>query len=637
MVKILTEIKKELPKDKIKSIVFEAANIVVYTNDRNYLFSGRLDIKNLVWKFKKRIELRIDKTLLICEEESKKIITKLLPNIKISDFKFDTARSKLILEVDNVGEAIGVKGENLKKIQKEIFWSVLIKRSPSIKSKTVTAMRAVEFLETEYRRKFLDKVGNKIYGGWEEGKIKHWARVSMLGSGNQIGRSAIYLQTPVSRILFDFGIDPTHSPNNANFFPMFDSPDFEFTDIDAIVLSHAHMDHCGALPYLYKLGYRGPIYCTEPTRDLMVLSQLDFIKIMNSQKDTQQLYSVNDVKEMVKHIITLDYKEVTDITGDIRLTFYNSGHILGGAFCHTNIGNGMHNFLYTGDFNYNYNQRLLNRANTEFPRIESMLMENTSTGKDEYAESRDVMEEEFLKILIDSYVNKGKVLVPVFGVGRAQEMMLTIENFIREGRLPEDFKVYIDGVVYEVCGIHTAYPQYLNNKLRNRILKGDNPFMCENFKGVENQERRQQIYESQEHCVVIATSGMLNGGTSLEYFKQFAPYENNGIVFVGYQANGTLGRRVKNGEKEILLSNSGNENDKIKVNMQVYHMKGAFSAHSDLGLSKKFLADLSVKPKKMLLNHGDITKLNYFSTVVKSMIKNCKVYLPENLETVRLI
>jgi len=270
MVKILTEIKKELPKDKIKSIVFEAANIVVYTNDRNYLFSGRLDIKNLVWKFKKRIELRIDKTLLICEEESKKIITKLLPNIKISDFKFDTARSKLILEVDNVGEAIGVKGENLKKIQKEIFWSVLIKRSPSIKSKTVTAMRAVEFLETEYRRKFLDKVGNKIYGGWEEGKIKHWARVSMLGSGNQIGRSAIYLQTPVSRILFDFGIDPTHSPNNANFFPMFDSPDFEFTDIDAIVLSHAHMDHCGELPYLYKLGYRGPIYCTEPTRDLMV-------------------------------------------------------------------------------------------------------------------------------------------------------------------------------------------------------------------------------------------------------------------------------------------------------------------------------------------------------------------------------
>lgn len=636
MVKILDEILKELPSDKISSVEFEAANIVIYTTSRDFLFSGREVIKTIVSKFKKRIELRADNTLLMKIEDTKKEVEKILVDVTIAEFKFDTARSVLVLEVDNVGAAVGRDGSNLKEIQKRTMWTVVVKRIPPLRSKTVDAMRAVEYQESEYRRKFLNKVGKRIYGGWTKGKIKGWARVTMLGAGNQVGRSAIYLQTTESRILFDCGIDPSVPFGDPAEFPYLDAPDFKLEDVDAIVLSHAHMDHCGLLPYLYRIGYKGPIYCTEPTRDIMALSQLDFIKIMNSTVNQSPLYKAEDIKEMLKHVITLDFGEVTDITPDVRLTFYNSGHILGSAFCHVNIGNGMHNFMYTGDFNYSFKQRLLDRAVTEFPRLESLMMENTSTGPKDYALPREEAEEEFLKILTDAYVRKSKVLIPVFGVGRSQEMLLTIENFIREGRLPEDLKVYIDGMVWEVTAIHTAYPEYLNRNLRGRILKGDNPFNIPNFVEVGSVKEREAIYNSDECAIVLATSGMLNGGTSVEYFKNFAKDEKNAIVFVGYQAQGTLGRRVKDGEKEILLANTGSAEDKVSVKFRVFEMKGAFSAHSDVALTKKFLTNLSVKPRKIILNHGEPMKLYTFAETVKKLVPGVRTYAPENLESIRL-
>ena len=637
VVKILGEIVAELPKEKIVSVEFEAANIVIYTNNKHFLFDGRTKIKTLVSKFKKRIELRADPSLVMDEKKTEIEIKKILVGVLINSFKFDKSRSVLTIEVDNVGAAVGREGINLKEIQKKTLWSIVVKRIPPLKSKTVDAMRAVEYQESDYRRKFLNKVGKRIYGGWTKGKIRGWSRITMLGSGNQVGRSAIYLQTTESRILFDCGIDPSAEFGSQSEFPFLDSPDFKLDDVDAVVISHAHLDHCGLLPYLFKIGYKGPIYCTEPTRDIMALSQLDFVKIMASNPQTcSQLYKAEDIKEMLKHVITIGYGEVSDITPDLRLTFYNSGHILGSAFCHVNIGNGVHNFMYTGDFNYSSKQRLLDKAVTIFPRLESLLIENTSTGSKDYSTPREEAEEDLLKILIDAYVNKSKVLIPVFGVGRSQEMMLTIENLISEGRLPDDIKIYIDGMVWEVTAIHTAYPEYLNRFLRGRILRGDNPFACKNFNEVGSRQEREEIFKTDECVIVLATSGMMNGGSSVEYFKNFADSENNAIVFVGYQAVGTLGRKIKDGQKEILMSNTGSETDKIKVNMKVYEMKGAFSGHSDLGLSKKFVANLSVKPKKFILNHGEPKKIYHFGNVIQRIVPGVKIYSPDNLESIRL-
>ena len=635
MVKLLNEILRELPQEHIASVEFEGAQIVIYTKSIDFLFDGREKVKTLVSLFKKRIELRSDNSLLLSEEETKKYIRDLLEDVGEMEFKFDFARSKLILETENVGAAIGQKGSNLKKIQRKTRWSIEVRRIPRLRSRTVDAMRSVEFQESEYRRKFLNKVGRRIYGGWRSEKIKSWARVTMLGGANQIGRSAVYLQTQESRVLFDCGINPSVPRGDINEFPYLDAPEFKLEDIDAIVLSHAHMDHCGLIPYLYKMGYKGPLYCTEPTRDLCALSLLDCIKL---QENTPQgaLYKAEDIKEMLKHIIPLNYTEVTDITPDIRLTFYNAGHILGSALCHANIGNGFHNFMYSGDFNFSYKQRLLNKAETTFPRLETFLMECTNCGPKDFAISREEGEEEFFKILVDAYVRSGKVIIPVFGIGRSQEMLLTIEKLISEKRLPQDVKIYVDGMVGEVNAIHTTYSEFLHYSLRNRILRGDNPFLSPQITHIRGFKEREKVFEEKGFCIILATPGMINGGSSLEYLKKLSGDENNALIFVGYQAEGSIGRRIKDGEKEILLENSGREDDKLHIKLKIYEMKGAFSGHSDVALTKKFVSSLTAKPSKIILNHGEPSKIEYFSYAVKRILPNVKSYGPENMESIRL-
>ena len=637
MANLLNQILKELPQQFITSVEFEAANIIIYSNSKRFLLENKDKVKELVSKFRKRIEIRSDSSILESEEEVKKIILGLISkDIKVDEFIFEKSLSKLILVVDDVSECVGQGGENIKKLQKEISWSITVTKTPLLKSKTISTMDAVLHQESEYRRKFLNKVGNRIYKSYNKERDDSWMRITFLGAGSQIGRSSIYFQTQKSRILFDCGIDPTHQVGEKDFSPHFDSPDFKIEDIDAIVLSHAHMDHCGLIPYLYKIGYKGPVYCTQPTRDLMVLSQLDFIKIMQNTQGQELLYKPEDVKEMLKHIITLNYQEVCDVTSDLRLTFYNAGHILGSCMCHLNVGNGFHNFLYSGDFNYTNRQLLLEKTHTNFTRVESFLMETTNAGKGDYSMDRDLSYEELLKIITEHYVFGGKILIPSFGIGRAQEMLLTIEKLISEERLPDDIEVYVDGMIYEVVAIHTNYPNYLNRDLRRRILGGDNPFTIKNFIQVENSKMREKVLNSTKPCIVLATSGMMNGGSSVEYFKNFCDDEKNGIIFVGYQAQGTLGRRVKDGEKKIILNNSGNEDDKINVNMKVYSMNGAFSGHSDISMNKNFLKHISVKPKTLILNHGDIRKIEYFSSVAKTILPYTKIYTPKNLDSVRL-
>ena len=203
-------------KEKVSSVEFEAANIVIYTTSKEFLFNGREQLRSIVSKFKKRIALRADNSILLNEEETKSKVKEVLQDVTIGNFLFDTARSMLTIEVDNVGSAVGQGGSNLREIQKRTHWSVNIRRIPPLRSLTVDTMRAVEFQESDYRRKFLNNVGKRIYGGWKSGKIKGWSRVTVLGSGMQIGRSAWYLQTSESRVLFDCGIDPAVPHGDSN-------------------------------------------------------------------------------------------------------------------------------------------------------------------------------------------------------------------------------------------------------------------------------------------------------------------------------------------------------------------------------------------------------------------------------------
>jgi KH/beta-lactamase-domain protein len=460
-------------------------------------------------------------------------------------------------------------------------------------------------------------------------KRNEWVRVSFLGGARQVGRSSLFLHTPESRVLLDAGIDVSTFGQEA--FPHLETPEFNINELDAVIVTHAHLDHCGMIPWLFKMGYTGPVYATAPTRDIMALMLLDFIKIAkNEGKDP--LFTVDDVKNMVLHTITLNYEEVTDVTPDVRLTMYNAGHTLGSAMAHLHIGNGLHNLLYTGDVKY-ANSFLLEAANTDFPRLESVIIESTYGGKQNVLPNKKEVDQELNDIIINTINRGGKVLIPTLGTGRAQEIMVMIAYLVREGMLKE-VPVYIDGLVWDVTAIHTAYPEFLNRNMRKLIFhKDNNPFLFPIFKRVGSKKERRQIIEEGQPCVILATSGMLVGGPSVEYFKEFASDKKNSLVFSSYQGENTLGRRILNGEREIAFKVGASKQEIIKVNMEV--LKIEVTGHSDRRELMSFLYRLNPKPRKVIVNHGESSRCLDLASSVHRKLK-IETVAPRNLEVVRI-
>ncbi|RMF55348.1 beta-CASP ribonuclease aCPSF1 [Candidatus Woesearchaeota archaeon] len=627
---ILNEVLGNLPKDSISDAAFEGANIVLYTKDKNFFLDNKGAIKKIVDDIKKRVELRPDPSITMDMEDAKAKIKKIIPEeAKLSNIIFDPQRSQVIIEAEKPGLAIGKQGSLLKEIRENTLWVPLIKRTPTIRSKLIESIRSVLYEHSDYRRKFLHKTGKRIYDGWIRGKKEGWVRVTYLGGARQVGRSCLFLQTAESRILLDCGIDVA-SEDQA--YPHLEAPEFKIDELDAVIVSHAHVDHIGLVPYLFKYGYRGPVYCTAPTRDVMALLQLDLVKIQRSE-GKEPIYTSEEIKEMVKHTITLDYGEVTDVTPDVRITLYNAGHILGSSLVHLHIGNGLHNMVYTGDFKYGRSE-LLNPAHTEFPRCETLLMESTYGGKENTLPPREECDRIFADIITKTLNRGGKVLLPVLGVGRAQEILLTVEQLIRN-KVIDKVPVFIDGMVWDVTAIHTAYPEYLNNEVRKQIFhKNQNPFLSDIFKRVGSKKERQEVIENEGPCIILATSGMLVGGASVEYLKELGDNPNNSMLFTCYQGPGSLGRRIQNGEREIVFKN-GQKQEILPLKMEVYTIEG-YTGHSGRKQLMNFVQRCSPRPKKVIVNHGESSRCLMLASSIHKSFK-IETVAPRNLEAIRIV
>ncbi len=624
---ILKTITEKL-QGKITDAGFEGANIVLYTDNANFFREGEGKIKEIVNELKKRIELRADTKILPDPEETEKEIRKLVPEeAEITNIIFDVQRSIVIIEAKKPGLVIGKGGSILDEIRKKTLWTPQVQRSPAIRSQITENIRSVLYANNTYRRRFLNSIGKKIYKEWTPEKVDEWVRLTFLGGARQVGRSCILLQTPNSRILLDCGIDPASQGQNR--FPFFDVPEFDISQLDAIIISHAHLDHVGLVPYLYKMGYKGPVYMTPPTRDIAALLSLDFIGVAYKQAATP-LFSSSDIKEMVKHSICLNYNEVTDLTSDVRLTFYNSGHVLGGAMVHLNIGNGAHNLLYTGDYKYG-KSRLLDPAVTSFPRVETVITESTYGSKSDILPSRAKAEEDFLEKVRKTIDRGGKILIPELGLGRAQETMLILEDAIKSGKMKR-VPVYIDGMIWDINAIHTAYPDFLGARLRTQIFQDKNPFTSDIFSRVGSAQERKKVIEGGP-CIVLATSGMLVGGASVEYFREFAPNERNSIIFVCYQGVGSLGRQVQEGLKETKMLVDGRE-EIVKIKMEVHTVTG-LTAHAGRNEILSFFNRMKPKPKRIIIDHGELSKsLELASALYK--LQRVETNVPRTLETLRL-
>jgi len=600
-------------------VEFEGSKVVVYTRNLEFFKKSEDLIKNLVSTIKKRVELRVESDLLMKEDDARKRIIELTPeDAEIKDIVFEKERSIVNIYAKKIGYVIGRGGEIVKKIREETFWQPKIERAPLIDSKVIDGIRKMMHEEVDFRKEFLNRIGKKIF---EEREIdRKRIRLTFLGGAREVGRSCLLVETLKSKILVDAGIIAGVS----NGYPLMSVPEFNINEIDAIVVSHAHLDHVGFIPAIYEMGYDGPLYLTPPTLDLATLLWLDFIEVMQ-RSASKPLFTIKGVKEAVKRAITIDYEEVTDISPDIRLTFYNAGHILGSAIVHLHVGDGLHNIVYALDQKFG-RTNLLDPAYTNFQRIETLIIESTYGAKTDVMPSRKEVEEQFMKVVNKTTERGGIVLIPSFSVERAQEVMtiLVKNNFL--------YPIYLDGMIWDANGIFTAYPEYYGKKMMKEAMSGKDPFLSPIFRRISSQSEREKAWNDRP-CVIISTSGMLTGGPVLEHLKHLAEDERNTLIFVGYQAEGTLGRKIQKGWREVPIEENG-KTIPLKIKMEVYTSDG-LSAHSDRRQLLAYIGNLTAKPKRVFTVHGEEEKAVSLSNAISRIFK-IESYAPRLLETLRV-
>ncbi|MDD2410503.1 MAG: beta-CASP ribonuclease aCPSF1 [Candidatus Methanomethylophilaceae archaeon] len=611
---------------EISSIEFEGPLVVVYTKEYDKVSGNNKAARDLAQSLHKRVDIRPDPSTLGDPSVVEGKLRSMIPEAAgIFDIFFNDETGEAIVEAIKPDVVKGDEGSLILNLKQETGWNVKVIRTPPIPSKTISDVRGYLRAYRDDRHDMLRRVAKKLARPMIGGE--QWVRVTAMGGFRQVGRSASLLTTRESKVLIDCGLDPGSEET-----PYFAIPEAQpLSDLDAVVITHAHLDHCGTLPALFKYGYDGPVYCTAPTRDLMALLQLDNIKL-GFGEGRKNLYEAKDVRNEMMHTIPLKYNETTDIAPDVRLTLYNAGHILGSSIAHFHVGDGLHNVAFTGDTKFEKTW-LFNPANNKFPRLESLVIESTYGGRNDEQPSRADASEELGKLMRQATEGGGKVLIPVFAVGRSQEVMLVIEELMRTGKIPT-LKVYLDGMIWEATAIHTAYPEYLNSQLRTRIFQQDeNPFLSPIFKRVETSGMREEICHSPDPCIVLATSGMMSGGPVMEYFREWADDERNWLLFVGYQSEGSMGRTIQRGRTDITLNHRGKSiNLKIRMNRETVD---GFSGHSDRKQLMKYISTMEPRPDKILIGHGEDRKC---SDLASSIYKKfgIETKAPQNLETIRL-
>ena len=627
--RIKEEIIQNLPGDiSVKKIEFEGPEIAVYSENSNLeIIEGSEILKELAKTMRKRVVFRWNVEKRKDPDETEAYIRNLVgEEAEISHIEFDHTRGEVIIESGKPGLVIGKKGVNLKEIRANTFWQPKTIRTPPLDSKTIQLIRGMLQKERQQQKEILLNIGKRIHRPMLFKDLD--IRMTALGGFREVGRSCILMQTRDSNVLLDVGLNVG---NNNDKFPNFDLPEFSIRDLDAVIISHAHLDHCGMVPFLFKYGYRGPVYSTLPTRNLSTMLQLDFVQICEKEGIAPP-YSRRDVKNTVLHTIPLSWGKVTDIAPDIKLTLHNSGHILGSSLVHLHFGKGGYNFVYTGDMKFQ-KTRLLEKAAVKFPRVESLLIEATYGGPQDRIPSRQDSEKELKQIINATIKRGGKVLIPVLAVGRAQELIIVLEEYISKGII-DRVPIFLDGLISEATAIHTAHPDFLSSDLREKILhQGKNPFLSDFFTTVSSSEERLDVTTGGP-CIILATSGMLIGGPSVQYLKAMAEDKNNSLIFVSYQVSGTLGNRIQRGFREFQYIDAKGRTQLVKLNLNVFTLEG-FSGHSSRSQISQFLRRIQPRPKMVITNHGEETKVISLATMIhKKLMKATKA--PKNRETILL-
>jgi len=443
-------------------------------------------------------------------------------------------------------------------------------------------------------------------------------KISFLGGAHEVGGSCIFLKIYNKNILLDSGIRQSASKD-----PL---PDFrtiqEYGGIDAIIISHAHLDHIGSLPLISKEYPNARIYANNMTKDLMKVLLYDSLKIMNNREAEIPLYAEQDVENMLNRVFTINYSVDFPIFEDVVLTFYIAGHIAGASCVYITTPEG--SLFYSGDFSI-FSQRSVEGLKVPKLRPDAAIFETTYG--DRLHSNREVEEERLIELVRECEMNKGKMLIPAFALGRAQEILLILQKAINK-KIIKNINIYVDGMIKDINRVYKFNPLYLKNSLAKKILRGIEPFYHENIIPVDKRELREKIAEDKEPYIIVSSSGMITGGPSQYYAEKLASLENGYIVITGYQDEESPGRKLLN-----LLESEESER-KLEVNGKIIPVrcrveKVGLSAHGDKGEIKSLINLLS--PINIFLVHGDGDVIESFAQEISSEVRG-RIYAPKSGE-----
>lgn len=597
---IMAVILQSMPQEAgLTKIEYEGPCIALYSKNPIYLLQNSQLVLNMVNTIKKRIVIRTDESIRRPEDESTRVIAETIPKeAGVAGTFFDPVLSEAVVFAKKPW-MIEREGEDFNLAEK-IGWKVRVRKAP--KDMTPIEMLYRTLGETvSQRTKFYREVGDKIF----RKKLSEQTEASLLTLGGfaEVGRSCMLLTTRESKIILDCGLNLSTKDMLAAA-PRFDIAGIGMEDIDAVILSHAHLDHTGFLPALFKYGYKGPVYCTEPTLLLMSMLQRDYVKFCSSDA----LYSERDIYSAVMHTITLMHGIVTDISPDVKLVLSNSGHIIGSTSIHLHLGNGDHNLVYTGDMKFGKTLALEN-ASWNFPRAETMIIESTYGGKEDIMCTREQAEANLGRAIDRAVSAGGNVLMPVPAVGISQELLLVLDRFAKDGRLQTN-NVFVEKIISEATAIYEAYPEFLSKELSHRVLESEASQFESRFSTVES-----KTLDPGESAIVLAPSSMLIGGPSVGYLKQIANDLNSTLIMPSYQALDTPGRAIEDGAKQIIING-----ETVNLQCHVERIDG-FGSHSDYNQLMAYVMRLRPKLRRVLVNHGERSKAQNLASMINKQFR----------------
>ncbi|KAK7310126.1 hypothetical protein RJT34_07420 [Clitoria ternatea] len=437
----------------------------------------------------------------------------------------------------------------------------------------------------------------------------------VLGAGQEVGKSCVVVTINNKRIMFDCGMHMGHLDRHRypNFALISPNRDFNST-LSCIIITHFHLDHVGALAYFTEVcGYSGPVYMTYPTKALTPLMLEDYRRMMDRQGE-EELFTSGHIAECMKKVIAVDLRQTVQVDEDLQIRAYYAGHVIGAAMFYAKVGDT--EMVYTGDYNMTPDRHL---GAAQIDRLRLDLLITESTYATTIRDSKYAREREFLQAVHKCVSNGGKVLIPTFALGRAQELCILLDDYWE--RMNLKVPIYFSaGLTLQANMYYKMLISWTSQKIKDTYSK-HNAF---DFKNVDKFER--SMIHAPGPCVLFATPGMIVGGFSLEVFKHWAPSENNLVTLPGYCVAGTVGHKLMSGKPTKI---DLDPNTQVDVRCQVHQL--AFSPHTD----SKGIMDLVkfLSPKNVMLVHGEKPKMMSLKEKIHSEL-GIQCYVPANDETV---